>query len=446
MYPAKASAIYVHESVLRAPRCKARLQRMLPHIACADAPQVVNDAQLNDIVGRSGWDEVKSRRTGQLKLGPERAFVFSTFRWDPADTLAQRRAQYPHLASWYLLGDGAWTFRDGRATRATQLGICQNAYELHSVWGCLHTCDYCNIGRFVNVVMNLEEYLEHLDQLLGENPWLRLYKYDNHTDVPTFEPEYGWCKGLVEFFAARDAFLMLYTKSHNVGALLDLDHRGRTIVCWTLSGATVSRLVEKDAPPLAERIAAAVKCQAAGYTVRARFSPILPIQHWQRENDRMLREYLGQVRPDVLTMDMLKWIEPTRIRDIFDLGLWDPEFVASVDRAAALPPAERPRPILPNGKQLFPDSLRARVYRFFIERIRALSPGTRIALCGETPEMWAELGADLGMTPEHYVCACGPDSVPGNALLQMDCQGASLAPRTSSPDAPPDGTEPRRGV
>jgi len=423
VYPAKASAIYIHENVLRDPRCRARLERMLPRLAGPGAPQVVNDAQLNEIVGRSGWDEVRNHRTGQLRLGPERAFVFSTFRWPAADEAARLRAQYPHLGSWYLLGDGAWSFRDGRATRATQIGICQNAYELHSVWGCLHTCDYCNIGRFVNLVMNVEEYLARLDGLVRENPWLKLYKYDNHTDVPAFEPEYGWCQALVEFFAARDAFLMLYTKSHNVDHLLGLDHRGRTIVCWTLSCDPVSRLVEKDAPPLRDRIAAAAKCQAAGYTVRARFSPIIPVRNWRQENERMLREYLGQVRPDVLTMDTLKWIEPTRVRDIFDLALWDPEFVAAVERSAALPPEQRPRPILPNGKQLFPDELRLAVYRFFIERIRALSPTTRMALCGETPEMWAALRAELGMTPEHYVCACGPDSVPGNALL-----GAAPAP------------------
>jgi hypothetical protein len=417
MYPVKASAIYVHENVLGDSLCRARLERLLPGIVCATAPQVVNDAQLNDIVGRSGWGDIHSRRTGQLKLGPERALVFSRFRWSADPELAQLRAQYPHLKSWYLLGDGAWTFRDGRATRATQLGICQNAHELHSVWGCLHTCDYCNIGGFVNLMLNLEEYLARLDALVRETPWLKLYKYDNHTDAPAFEPEYGWCKGLVEFFAAREAFLMLYTKSHNVDFLLNLDHRGRTIVCWTLSCATVSRLIEKEAPPLAARIAAAAKCQAAGYVVRARFSPIIPVQNWEQENEQMLAEYLSRVRPDVLTMDTLKWIEPSRVRDIFDLTLWDPEFVAAVDHLAALPPEQRPRPILPNGKQLFPDELRARVYRFFIERIRALSPSTRIALCGETPEMWTALRDELGMTPEHYVCACGPDSVPGNALF-----------------------------
>jgi hypothetical protein len=180
----------------------------------------------------------------------------------------------------------------------------------------------------------------------------------------------------------------------------------------------VSRLVEKNAPPMHERIAAAEKCQRAGYRVRARFSPIIPIKNWQAENEAMLEAYLGKVKPDVLTIDMFKWIEPRRVRDIFDLSLWDEEFVGWVDKFAAMEPAQRPQPIIPNGKQLFPHELRARVYRFFVKKIGELAPDTRVALCGETPEMWDELRDELGMTPDRYVCACGPDSVPGNPLLK----------------------------
>ena len=417
MYKIKAKAIYIHESVTRDPRCVARMERMSPHIQCDSDPEVVDDARLNEISRERNWEAINGKRTGQLHLGPERVLIFNTFRWPSEEELARLRAQYPHLKSWYLLGDGAWTFRNGRATRETQLGICQNAHELHSAWGCLHTCDYCNIGEFVNIALNLEDYLERLDTLVRENPWCRLYKYDNHTDIPAFEPEYGWCEGLVKFFSKRDAYLMIYTKSHNVGHLLGLDHGGRTIVCWTLSCDLVSRLIEKDAPTMSERIEAARKCQQAGYRVRARFSPIIPIKNWRDENARMLEEYLRKVKPDVLTIDMFKWIEPTKVREMFDLSLWDDEFVGWVDKYAAMEPKERPRPIIPNGKQLFPDELRASVYRFFMERIRKLSPSTRIALCGETPEMWEALRNELGMTPENYVCACGPDSVPGNPLF-----------------------------
>ena len=168
---------------------------------------------------------------------------------------------------------------------------------------------------------------------------------------------------------------------------------------------------------MAKRIAAAQACQQAGYIVRVRFSPIIPIRGWQEENAEMLAEYFRAVRPDIVTMDMLKWIEPTKARANFDVSLWDEEYLSYIDKYAKMKPNERPSPILPNGKQLFPDEARLKIYRFFLAKIRSMCPSTPVALCGETPEMWQELGSELGMNPNNYVCACGPTSVPGHPLI-----------------------------
>jgi len=418
MYKVKAPKIYVHEEVTKDPACMKRMERMLSSIECETDPVTVGDEELNEISGRRGWSSMGDKRTGERKLGPETIVIFNKFRWMGEDERAAQRKRFPHIAGHYLDGSGAWTFHNGRATLATQRGVCQNAYLLHSAWGCLHRCDYCNIGEFLNIMLNIEELVERLDGLVHGNKWQRLYKYDNNTDIPTFEPEYGACALMVDYFARQeDAFLMLYTKSDNVGHLLKLDHRGHTIICWSLSCDTVSRKVERYSAPMEDRIAAARACQEAGYIVRARFSPIIPVKNWQEENARMLERYLSSVRPDVLTMDMLKWVEPGRVRDLFDVSLWDEEYLACADELAAMEPEQRPIPVIPNGKQLFPDELRLRVYRFFIERIKKLSPSTRIALCGETPEMWEMLEPELGMTPADYVCACGPTSVPGNPLF-----------------------------
>ena len=418
MYEMRPPRIYVHERVLEKPACVERLERMVAAIDCADEPVVVNDEQLNEISRTSGWSAMGSRRTGEFKRTGDPTLVFGAFTWPAPAELASLREQYPHLKGHYFLGDGAVTFRNGRATRDTQFGICQNAHELHSAWGCLHYCDYCNIGDFLHVMLNIEEFAERLPRLLDENPWCQLYKYDNHTDIPTLEPEYGATRLLVDFFARQPRqYLMIYTKSHNVEHMTHLDHRGHTIVCWTLSCDTVATEIEKNAPPTADRIQAIHTCQQAGYPVRVRFSPIFPVRDWQDENARMLDELFANAEINLVTMDMFKWIEPRRVRDIFDVSLWDEEFLGYVDRYAQMEPEERPRPILPNGKQLFPHAARARVYRFFLGEIRRRSPRTRVALCGETPEMWDELGPELGMSPDSYVCACGPTSVPGHPLL-----------------------------
>jgi len=418
MYRISPPKIYVHGRALSRPECVERMNRMLAAIDYEDDPEVVDDAQLNEISRRAGWSALGARRTGEFKRTGDPTLVFSTFTWPSSEELTPRQEQYPHLKGHYFLGNGAWTLRNGVATRETQFGVCTNAYELHSAWGCLHYCDYCNIGTFLHVMLNVEEYVERLEKHLDENEWCKLWKYDNHTDIPAIEPEYGALELLVDLFARRaDQYLMIYTKSANLSYLADFDHQGKTLVCWTLSCETVAREIEKGAPLMAERIQAIRLCQSAGYGVRVRFSPIFPIRNWQEENRRMLDALLANARINLITMDMFKWIEPRRVRDMFDVSLWDDEFLGYVDHYAQIAPEDRPRPILPNGKQVFPHDARARVYRFFIDEIRERSASTRVALCGETPEMWEELGEELGMDPDNYACACGPTSVPGHPML-----------------------------
>ncbi|MEW6357399.1 MAG: radical SAM protein [Planctomycetota bacterium] len=421
MYSIKAPAVYIHERALKDPRCVKRMERMMNGIKAEQPPKVVNDTELNRLSGELNWCGEMSggKRTGQLKRSGDPIIIFNSFRWVNDAEMTNLKRAYPSLSCGYLLGDGAFTFSNGRATLESQYGVCQDAHLLHSAWGCLHICDYCNIGTFLNIMLDMEEFVKRLDDLVAANPWQQLYKYDNHTDIPAFEPEYGALKLLVDYFAKqKNRYLLIYTKSDNLAYLADYDHRGQTIVCWTLSCDTVSRQIEKKSPPTERRIAAARLCQEAGYTVRARLSPIIPIHNWREENSDMLAKYLSSVRPDVLTVDMFKHIDPRKVREMFDVSFWDEEFLGYIDKFAAMAPSERPRDIIPNGKQLFPHSARAKVYRFFIERIKSLSPATRVALCGETPDMWAELGPELGMDPSNYVCACGPTSVPGNPFLR----------------------------
>ena len=418
MYSVSPPKIYVHERVMDRPECVERMGRMVAAMDYAGQPEVVTDGQLNAIAEAEGWSRMGRKRTGELERSGDPAIVFNTFRWPTPEERAAFAAQYPHLRSFYFAGDGPWTFRDGEKTRETQLGVCTNAWEMHSAYGCLHYCDYCNIGAFLHVMLNMEEFCGRLEPHLDRERWCKLWKYDNHSDIPAFEPEYGAIRLLVDLFATRDdQYLMVYTKSDNVDFMLDFEHRGRTLVCWTLSCETVAREIEKGAPATSARIEAIHKCQRAGYPVRVRFSPIFPIRNWQTENRAMLDDLFAAARIDLVTMDMFKHIEPRRVRGMFDVSLWDDELLGYVDQYAAMEPEDRPRPIIPNGKQLFPHHARARVYRFFMDEVWQRSPKTRIALCGETPEMWDELGGELGMDPENYVCACGPTSVPGHPLL-----------------------------
>jgi hypothetical protein len=416
MYPIRPPAVYIHERALATPERRARVERMLAHVCSEREPEVVDDAALSEVSLARGWMSRAGRRTGQWRLQGDPVLVFSAFTWEPAEAITERRARCPGLHGDLLDGAGAWTFRQGRHFYGGRGTVCQDAWELHSAFGCLHRCDYCHIGEFLNLTVNLEELVERLPALLEPNPWLQLLKYDNMTDTIAFEPEYGASELLVGFFAQTDdRYLMLYTKSDNVDHLLPLDHRGHTIVSFTISCSTVAREIEKGTPDTLRRVGAAEKVQQAGYTPRVRLSPIVPIRGWREENAALVRELLPRVRPDVISMDLLGWMDPAAIGEVLDASLLDPRFLEGMgDLFRDGPPGPA---YYPSSKHILPHHLRREVYDFALGEIRRRDQRVRVALCNETIEMWAELGPQLGISPEEYVCGCGPTSVPGNPLF-----------------------------
>ena len=243
----------------------------------------------------------------------------------------------------------------------------------------------------------------------------RLGRYTDQLarDCLILEPEYGMCRALVEHYAAlKDRYITLFSKSDNVDFLLDLEHKGHTIMLWTLSTPTVSRRIETDTATTEERLAAARKCQEAGYTVRFKFKPVIPIANWRREATDMLEKLFAAVRPDNLSMEMLFFDTVNELKELFDCSLFEPAlFKMLQEHEAAGRMTDKMHP--------FPDAFRAEVYSYYIDEIRRLSPDTRVSLCAETKEMWDRLGPRLRMTSEGFVCNCGPICRPGMEARQV---------------------------
>ncbi|MBN1341113.1 MAG: hypothetical protein JXQ73_00435 [Phycisphaerae bacterium] len=412
MYEIEAEQVYIAERAQADPLCVARMERMLPFIR-ADRVEVVSDARLNDLAAERGWQRTAGRRTGELRRNRKLTIVLNRFEWLDSESWWRRGERFPALTRFMLDGNGAWTLREGDRFAETMGSVCRRAWEMHCAYGCAHACAYCHVGDLLNIMLNLEELADRVERFVGERPGQQLYKFDNYTDTICFEPEYGASAVMVERFArfaadvtGPEAYLMLYTKSDNVAHLLDLDHRGRTIVNWSLSGQTQSALIERGAPPSGARIAAARQCQQAGYTVRFRLSPIVPVVDWREENRRLIERIFEHVRPDSVTIDVLGWMSARGLRGSIDLSLLDGAFREEVEAKLSAGDED-------GGKYTFSHERRAEVMGFVVEEIRRHSRDVVIALCNETFAMWETLGPRLGQDPSDYHCCCGPHSVPG---------------------------------
>lgn len=402
----QVGSVRICEGVRENPEWEARARRLLKHF---HAQSVEWDVPFSQGEGRS-----IPRGNGRRSIGDDSPpdVIISVAQFDGMDArIVAPREDRPESL---VLVPYRWAIRrDAQSMRRNEDIVCQTAVQFESICGCLHRCCYCSLTKVITIPANPEAVVQRLDTLMAEHPGQTLFKHGASTDIPCFEPDYGVSRMLVEHFAEKSReFLMLFTKSDNVDFLLDLDHRGRTIMCWSLSARTAAAEVEPFTPSTSERIRAAVKCQEAGYRVRFRFSPITPTNGWEEEVEAMVHDIFGSgLKPDLITLRTIGWFPYDQfVRSMPQMSL-DPHFRTIMKEAAENETISVAR------CQPLPDAPRIEVYRHTAAIIRRASPGTRISLCWETPEVWAATREFTDMTPERFVCNCGPTCAPPNPLL-----------------------------
>lgn len=385
-----AKSVYIDPEVMTRPNCRQRLDRVLPHVRCGNVCELTPDLR-RDVLN------IGKRRHGKDDFGDDAVLVFSTF--DEA-----------RLGFFYH-----WRDESGHHG-----GACQPALELNLVEGCVFRCAYCGFGRSIIFYLDVERLINGLDAVFARHPEQRLYKYSNMTDLPPFEPELELVRPMVERFAQEpDRYLMLFTKSDNVDFLKNLDHRGHTIISWSITCDSASRQADKRAATMDERITAMRKMQEAGYKVRARLSPIVPVANWRQEYTVLFQNLLRNVRPDLITLELLGWMNVDDLLAIFDRSFLDSSAVAAAEKARDELAGVNWGP--------FTQETHEEMYQFCIETVRRLSPGTAVSICHGTATTWKHLGNQINMTPENYICNCGPSSTPGGTLYDTwnPCADAS---------------------
>lgn len=291
---------------------------------------------------------------------------------------------------------------------ATSGRICRSRYQFDTIYGCPHGCQYCTGGKVAVIFTNIEEFVEkQVVPTAVRNPWQKVFLFNAClTDELCFEPEYGLSKLLAEYFASTtDQYWLIHTKSANVASLLELDHAGHTILLWSLTSETVSRVIEPGSASTEERIEAARQCQEAGYPVRFKFKPIVPVRNWRTECRHMIEMVFARTRPESIGLCMIAWMSAEELAGTIDTSLLDPDCVKAMNDSAEAMKDTVTGP--------FPHEVRSEVYSFFFDEVRRHDRDVPVYLCTESPQMWGEFAPRLGANPENYVCGCGPQCPPG---------------------------------
>jgi len=276
--------------------------------------------------------------------------------------------------------------------------------------GCFYRCDWCYLKLtyraafpFITVRAEYAKIQDRIRRRLRESDERVIFNSGELADSLAMEHLTAAGRAFIPWFGRTDnGYLFMLTKSDCVDALLDLRHNGHTVVAWSMNSEAVSRRFEIGAPPLPRRVRAARKVQEAGYPVRVRIDPIVPVPGWKEAYAETVERVLEEISPERVTLGTLRFEEGFyRMRNaLFTTGRELRDMVEGME--PMFPPERIPHRKRPaGGKYSFPAAQRVEIFRHVIREIRKRSDCT-IALCKEDPAVWEA----AGLNPSRCSCVC----------------------------------------
>lgn len=262
--------------------------------------------------------------------------------------------------------------------------VCPHFLELKWATGCPFDCAWCYLNgtlRFQpqkksprlkdskKVATHVESFLEQVDwcsELLNTGELADSLMWDNNGT-----PFSGF---ILSLFQEQNRHKVLFlSKATWIENLLKLEARDHAIVSFSLNADKVAERWERGAPSVLERVKATSRVSKAGYEVRIRIDPIVPVSGWDKEYIRLIDLIFENFTPERITLGSLRGLQSTINNS------QDKSWVHYLTEKSNW------------GKRI--DS-NARYWMYFtvIDYLRRNYNYHNVALCKETVSIWERLG------------------------------------------------------
>lgn len=174
--------------------------------------------------------------------------------------------------------------------------VCCDYFTIALISDCHLECTYCILQDYlqnnplITIHCNIDEIFSAVKEKILRNP-NRDFRIGTGelSDSLALDTITEFSRDLVLW--ARElpnALIELKTKTANIQNLLGLDHRGRTVVSWSVNPQSYIDREEHKCDSLADRLNAARICADHGYPVAFHLDPLLHFEEWQSEYKKLI--------------------------------------------------------------------------------------------------------------------------------------------------------------
>ena len=270
--------------------------------------------------------------------------------------------------------------------------VCPHFLELKWAYGCPYDCSWCYLkGTFRfrpegispvvkpydKIKIHVKSFLEEVEEPEILNTGEIADSLMNENDKAPFS------KLIIPLFETQNRHKVLFlTKSSNIKNILEMESHNQVIISFSLNAIPVAGRWEK-APNVLKRIKAAKKVFDAGYEVRIRIDPMVPIKNWQKYYLQLIELIFKNFEPERITLGSLRGLQSTIN------GCADKTWVKYLKESS-------------NWGKKIDFKTRYEMYSTLIQNIQSTYKFEKIALCKETIQMWD----NLKMNYKKIKCNC----------------------------------------
>jgi spore photoproduct lyase len=263
--------------------------------------------------------------------------------------------------------------------------VCPHFLELKWAYGCPFDCAWCYLKgtfRFLPtgtkpVIKSHEKVESHLRRFLNELTAPEILNTGEIADSLMLEGVgQPFSKFIIPIVESQSRHKLLFvTKSDNIKHLLGINPHNQVIVSFSLNADEVAKRWEKGAPDVERRIRAGKELAEAGYEVRVRIDPIVPISGWERCYAGLIGQVFGSFIPSRITLGSLRGLQSTVN------GCKDKSWLEYLKESS-------------NWGKKIESEVRYQLYAAIIGRLKEDYHYNNVALCKETVAMWSKLHMD----------------------------------------------------